>query len=158
MCSREQQMFTVEVSINTGNHQGDVCFFTWKMNIRTKIFHSSHYNDFTISAMASQITSLAIVYSTVYLGADQRKHQSSAPLVTGEFPAQKASNAGFFFHLMTSSGCHYRKWCQPIGSSLSVVIQLDMRHMKSRISSGITTTTMQQKLSGWIITKKSMVV
>ena len=31
-------------------------------------------------AMASQITSLTIVYSTVYSGADQRKHQSSASL------------------------------------------------------------------------------
>ena len=31
-------------------------------------------------AMASQITSLAIVYSTVYSTADQRKHQSSASL------------------------------------------------------------------------------
>ena len=31
-------------------------------------------------AMASQITSLAIVYSIVYSGADQRKHQSSASL------------------------------------------------------------------------------
>ena len=29
---------------------------------------------------ASQITSLTIVYSTVYLGADQRKYQSSASL------------------------------------------------------------------------------
>ena len=28
--------------------------------------------------MASQITSLTIVFSTVYSGADQRKHQSSA--------------------------------------------------------------------------------
>ena len=33
-----------------------------------------------ISMMASQITSLTIVYSTVYSGADQRKHQSSASL------------------------------------------------------------------------------
>ena len=31
-------------------------------------------------AMASQITSLAIIYSTVYSGADQRKHQNSASL------------------------------------------------------------------------------
>ena len=30
--------------------------------------------------MASQITSLTIVYLTIYSGADQRKHQSSAPL------------------------------------------------------------------------------
>ena len=34
-----------------------------------------------MSPMASQITSLTIVYSTVYSGADQRKHQSSASLV-----------------------------------------------------------------------------
>ena len=33
-----------------------------------------------MGAMASQITSLTIVYSTVYSGADQRKHQSSASL------------------------------------------------------------------------------
>ena len=33
-----------------------------------------------MSFMASQITSLTIVYSTVYSGADQRKHQSSASL------------------------------------------------------------------------------
>ena len=33
-----------------------------------------------MSAMASQITSLTTVYSAVYSGADQRKHQSSAPL------------------------------------------------------------------------------
>ena len=33
-----------------------------------------------MSVIASQITSLAIVYSAVYSGADQRKHQSSASL------------------------------------------------------------------------------
>ena len=33
-----------------------------------------------MGAVASQITSLTIVYSTVYSGADQRKHQSSALL------------------------------------------------------------------------------
>ena len=33
-----------------------------------------------MDAMASQITSLTIVYSTVYSGADQSKHQSSASL------------------------------------------------------------------------------
>ena len=45
--------------------------------------------------MASQIASLMIVYSTVYSGADQRKQQSSTSLalVTGDFPAQMASNA-----------------------------------------------------------------
>ena len=39
-----------------------------------------HYNDRIMSAMASQITSRTIVYSTHYSGADQRKHQSSASL------------------------------------------------------------------------------
>ena len=33
-----------------------------------------------MDAMASQITSLTIVYSIVYSDADQRKHQSSASL------------------------------------------------------------------------------
>ena len=33
-----------------------------------------------MSTMASQITSLTIVYSSVYSGADQRKHKSSASL------------------------------------------------------------------------------
>ena len=39
-----------------------------------------HNNDVIMSAIASQITSLTIFYSTVYLGADQRWHQSSASL------------------------------------------------------------------------------
>ena len=39
-----------------------------------------HSNDVIMSAMASQITSRAIVYQSVYSGADQRKHQSSASL------------------------------------------------------------------------------
>ena len=54
-----------------------------------------------MGAMASQITSLTIVYTTVYWGADQKEHQSSALLAfvqgihrwPGEFPAQRASNA-----------------------------------------------------------------
>ena len=41
---------------------------------------SQHYNDVIMGAIASQITSLTIVYSTVYSGADQRKHQGSASL------------------------------------------------------------------------------
>ena len=40
----------------------------------------SHYSDVIMDAIASQITSLTIVYSTVYSDADQRKHQSSASL------------------------------------------------------------------------------
>ena len=43
-------------------------------------FCDFHYNDVIMSEMASYITSLTIVYSTFYSGADQRKHQSSASL------------------------------------------------------------------------------
>ena len=39
-----------------------------------------HYGDVIMGAVASQITSLTIVYLTVYSDADQRKHQSSASL------------------------------------------------------------------------------
>ena len=39
-----------------------------------------HDNDVTMSAMASQITGVTIVYSTVCSGAYQKKHQSSASL------------------------------------------------------------------------------
>ena len=59
-----------------------------------------HYNDVIISAIASLITSLTSVYSTVYSGADKKKSKlhvtglcvGNSP-VTGEFPAQMASNA-----------------------------------------------------------------
>ena len=76
-----------------------------------------------MGAMASQITGLASVYSTVYSGADQRKHQSSASVafVWGihwspvNSPTQRVSNADFFFHLMTSSciGCDEAKPFNP---------------------------------------------
>ena len=52
-----------------------------------------HYSDVIMGAMASQIISLAIVYPTVYSGADQRKHQTPRHWTLCEFPAQMASNA-----------------------------------------------------------------
>ena len=55
-----------------------------RLNLITHPIQSSefglHYDDVTMGPMASQITSLTIVYSTVYSDADQRKHQSSASL------------------------------------------------------------------------------
>ena len=44
------------------------------------ISRCNEYSDVMVGAMASQITSLTIVYSTVYSGADQRKYKSSASL------------------------------------------------------------------------------
>ena len=54
-----------------------------------------------MGAISPQLTSLTAVYSTVYSGADQRKQQKLRIIglcagnlpVTGEFPAQMASNA-----------------------------------------------------------------
>ena len=39
-----------------------------------------HYDDVIMTTIASQTTSLTVVYSIVYSGVDQRKHQSSASL------------------------------------------------------------------------------
>ena len=69
-----------------------------------------HYTDVTMSPMASQITSPGIVYSTVYWGADQRKHQSSASLAFVRRIHRGPVNSPHkrpvtrkCFHLMTSS-------------------------------------------------------
>ena len=40
-----------------------------------------HYNDVIMNTMASRITSLTIVYWSIYSATDQRKYQSSASLV-----------------------------------------------------------------------------
>ena len=53
-------------------------FLTWI------VVHSClnpRYNDVVMNAMASQITRVYVVYSTVVSDADQRKYQSSASLV-----------------------------------------------------------------------------
>ena len=69
-----------------------------------------HHGDVIMDAIESQITSLTIVYSTVYSDADQRKHQSSASLAfvrsihwgpmnsPHKWPVTRKS-----FHLVTSS-------------------------------------------------------
>ena len=48
---------------------------TYKREVTEK-----HYNGVKMDAIATKISSFASVYSAVYLGADQRKHQSSASL------------------------------------------------------------------------------
>ena len=52
------------------NHNGTI--------LSCRVVH--HYSDVIMSTMASQITSVSIVHSTVSSGADQRKRQSSASL------------------------------------------------------------------------------
>ena len=75
-----------------------------------------------MTTIASQITSLTVVYSIVYSDADERKHQSSASLafVWGIhrdrwIPRTKGQLRGKWFHLMTSS-CNMSSpvWCKAI--------------------------------------------
>ena len=96
-----------------------------------------------MSMIASQITSLTIVYSTVYSDADQRKHQSSASLafVWGIhrdrwIPRTKDQLRGKCFHLMTSSCI---KW------SASVSEETENCHDDS-LSSFVTTSETMQHL------------
>ena len=56
-----------------------------------------------MGAMATQITSLTIVYSTVYSAANQRKHQSSAFVQWPVNSPHKWPVTQKMFHLMTSS-------------------------------------------------------
>ena len=72
-----------------------------------------HYSD-VMGAMTSQITSLTIVYSTVYSGTDQRKHQSSAQRVSN------AENASIWWR-------HYGP------TSLSRLRIKEIKHQKSAL-------------------------
>ena len=72
-----------------------------------------HYSDVIMGAIASQITSLTIVYSTFYSDADHRKHRSSASLAfvreIHRGPVNFHTNGqwrGKCFHLMKSSCQH----------------------------------------------------
>ena len=75
----------------------------------------THYSDVIMGALASQITSLTIVYSTVYSGADQRIHQSSASLAFMRWIHRRPVNSPHkwpitrkMYHLMTS--WYIRQW------------------------------------------------
>ena len=58
---------------------------------------SCHYNDVIMSAMSAEITSLTIVYSSVYSGADQIKHQSSYHTISYHTHGE---------HIESCSGCN----------------------------------------------------
>ena len=69
-----------------------------------------HCTDVTMSVLASQITGIFTVCSTVWSGKHQRKHESSSLLafVRGiyQWPVTMGQLQGKCFHLMTSS-CKY---------------------------------------------------
>ena len=71
---------------------------TWPLYWQVITTH--HYSDVIMASMASQITSLTTVYSTVYSGADKKnikapRHWPLCGEFTGDrwIPAQKASSA-----------------------------------------------------------------
>ena len=63
-------------------HRGhrDYNFIQIRQAYLISAFSVFHYSDVIMSAIASQITRLTIVCSTVYSDADQRKHRSSASM------------------------------------------------------------------------------
>ena len=74
-----RKIFSFDDVIMTRILQG--CFTDWGTFVRFRHCQgSNHYIDVIMTTMASQITSLTVVYSIVYPGADQRKHQSSPSL------------------------------------------------------------------------------
>ena len=89
-----------------------------------------HYNDAIMSAMASQITSPMIVHSTVYSGADRKKHQSSASLAFVKgihrwIPAQRARNA----ENVSIWWRHHRTANRALGPSKKLRVDLKMEQV-----------------------------
>ena len=118
--------------------------------IVTPVMAIVHYNDVIMGAIASQITSLTIVYSTVYSDADQRKHRSSASLAFVRGIHRRPVNsphkwpvARKCFPLMTSS-------CA-IHASLSVffVEVIFALHMDSNATTSLLYTLISHMVAIW---------
>ena len=109
-----REAFIVQSRNITGHQSSDACQKLYPLEL--PVPDISHNNDIIMSTIASQITSITIVYSTVYSGADQRNHQRFASLafvwgihrgpVNSPHKAQVTRKC---FYLMTSS-C-YRIFC-----------------------------------------------
>ena len=81
-CRKSWRSLNTQSVTEMTKHQKYVVFYKIPSAILNNAFilFNNHYSDVIMSVKASQITSLTIVYSTVYSGADQRKHQNSASL------------------------------------------------------------------------------
>ena len=110
LCSIYRVLIVVKEEMGLMNS----CFQSRGVSMRTynEVFHEIpfHYSGVIMSVMASEITGVSIVYSTVCSGADQRKHQSfaSPAFVRGihRWPVNsphKGPVTPKMFHLMTSS-------------------------------------------------------
>ena len=98
LCRRHFQLhFLVWKMLCFASNFTETCSHEWWIFLCMRRIQSVHYSDVIMSAMASQITNITTVYSTVYSGSDQRKLrvtglcQGNSP-VTYEFPSQRASN------------------------------------------------------------------
>ena len=110
-----------------------IIYFDFWVDKPERVYHNiifcqllhTYYSDIIMSAMASHITSLTIVYSIVYSGADQRKHQSSAsphkwPVTRKMFPFDDVimtPGKPVLFPLLCSLRC-----VQMIGNIMQVVL------------------------------------
>ena len=73
--------WSIHICVEWLHHVATKCSLNVNCSVkRVKLSDATHYCDAIMCVMASQITSLAIVYSTVCSDADQRKHQCSASL------------------------------------------------------------------------------
>ena len=93
-----------------------VSYVNTALGLWKNLYPVTHYSNVIMSTMASQITGVSVVCSTVCSGADQRKHQSSAslafvrgnPLVTGGFPSKRASD----MENVSIWWCHHELGCK----------------------------------------------
>ena len=90
-------------------------------------FSRRHYNDVIMGAIASQITNLTIVYSTVYSDADQRKHQNSVSLafVRGIMFKEISEPLNVYWILMSHSELHQLHNSRNNCSAGNIIILID---------------------------------
>ena len=145
-----------DVSVTDCGHAFDIFrYFAMRFSPNyNEILHQrpsfgSHYKNVIMTTIASQITSLAVVYSTVYSDADQRKHQSSASLASvwgihrdRGISRTKGQLRGKCFHLMTSPWIIYA-----LAKSCS-------RLPPGMISTAFTVTALKIWISGFFIPRK----
>ena len=126
------------VDVTTGHHDIELCLWiaTHPHGCQDEIptpqpppdkpqvaLTSLHYTDVIMGTIASQITSLAIVYSTVYSGADKKIKALHHWPLCGEF-----TGAGEFRAQMTSNAENVSIWWRHHGASVGHNIHRHFRH------------------------------
>ena len=78
------RMLNISIIHNDSFKLLKICHLVVRLTVVSVLYSYKkyRYNDDIMSTIASQTNSLTIVYSTIYSGADQRKHQSSMSLAS----------------------------------------------------------------------------